>query len=136
MKSFLGLFNYGFVLLFILFGFYVMIAAGNLLRKVIGLVIFQNAVILFFISLAFKWNSHIPILPHDSLPPAVQPEHYANPLPHALMLTAIVVGVSTLGVALALTVAIFQCYHSLEESEILKKSFTSEESHLTSPTIS
>lgn len=116
----IALFNYFAALFFFLFGIFVMIAARNLLRKVIGMSIMQTGVILFFISLAFKDGARIPIL-SDTTQQAIDPQHYINPLPHALMLTAIVVGVSLLGVALVLIVKIYRETGSLEEDDILKK---------------
>jgi len=116
-----GLFNYIAALLLILFGIYVMMTQRNLVRKVIGMVILQSGVILFFITLAFKWNAAIPIIPEHGEIGGVDPAQFANPLPHALMLTAIVVGVSTLGVALVLIISIYRSYRTIEEDEILKK---------------
>lgn len=120
MKGFLGYFNYAAALLLILYGLYVMITEGNLVRKVIGMGVLQTGIILFYLSLAVKRGAQIPILPHQAHAP-VDPALYANPLPHALMLTAIVVGVSTLGVALVLIQSIYRSYGTLEEDEILKK---------------
>lgn len=112
-------FNYVAVLFFFLFGIYVMLAAGNLLKKVIGMGLMQVGVILFFISLAFKNNATIPILhSHET---HVAAEYFINPLPHALMLTAIVVGVSLLGVSLILIISIYEDFHTMEEDEILSK---------------
>lgn len=117
-----GLFNYWASVALVLFGFYCMMTKLNLIRKVIGMTILQTGVILFFLSLAVKRHAQIPVLSsgeiHGQL---IQPEHYSNPLPHALMLTAIVVGVSTLGLALVLLVSIYRSYQTLEENEILQK---------------
>ena len=96
-----------------------MISAQNLIRKIIGMGIMQSGVIVFYISLAFKHGSKLPIVHHSAEHHAVNIAHFANPLPHALMLTAIVVGVSLLGVALILSIMIFQEHGSLEEDEIL-----------------
>ncbi|MBN1687601.1 MAG: cation:proton antiporter subunit C [Candidatus Omnitrophica bacterium] len=120
LNQIVGLFNYGATFFLILFGIYIMIVRNNYFRKTIGMVILQTGVILFFISIAAKWGASIPIIPHD-LHGTVDPTLYENPLPHALMLTAIVVGVSTLGVALTLLVSIFRSYHTLEEDKILKE---------------
>lgn len=107
-----------FIILFLI-GLYIMALHNNLVKKLIGMYILQTSIILFFITLAVKNNSTIPIL----LPSvtALPPETYANPLPHVLMLTAIVVGVSTLGVSLAMVIALYRQYHTLEEDQILKK---------------
>ena len=102
-------------------GLYGIIAKKNLVKKIIGLNILQTAVILFFISVGAKRDATIPIIEHghDSAHTAAAAAHYINPLPHVLMLTAIVVAVATLGVALALAIRIHQRYHTLEENEIL-----------------
>ncbi len=93
----------------------------NLVKKIIGMNILQTAVILFFISVGAKNKATIPIIEHahglgDHTVSAV---NYINPLPHVLMLTAIVVAVATLGVALALIIKLHQQYNTLEEDEIL-----------------
>ena len=102
-------------------GLYAMMAKQNLIKKIIGMNIFQTAVILFFISVGAKKDATIPIVMHGSGTHGhgVHAVDYINPLPHVLMLTAIVVAVSTLGVALALAIKIFQQYRSLDEDEIL-----------------
>ena len=102
-------------------GFYAMISKRNLIKKIIGMNIFQTAVILFFISIGAKKDATIPIIMHGNgnADHVVHAAEYINPLPHVLMLTAIVVAVSTLGVALALAIRIFQQYHTLDEEEIL-----------------
>jgi multicomponent Na+:H+ antiporter subunit C len=104
-------------------GLYAMIAKKNLVKKVIGMNILQTAVILFFISIGAKKNATIPIIGHEytTHSQAVNAVEFINPLPHVLMLTAIVVAVSTLGVALALVIKIFQQYETLEEDEILNQ---------------
>jgi len=119
MVEFLGLFNYGAALFLILIGIFAMIVYQNLVRKIIAMTLLQTGVILFYVTLAFKWDSLIPILPHTDHHMPINVDLYANPLPHALMLTAIVVGVSTLGVALVLTISVFRQYQTLEEDEII-----------------
>lgn len=106
-------------------GFYAMIAKNNLIKKIIGMNIFQTAIILFFISIAYKkGGATLPILSdldaHGHH--VIEASHYINPLPHVLMLTAIVVMVATLGVALAIVIMLYRKYHTLEEDEILKVS--------------
>lgn len=104
-------------------GMLAMIGKRNLIKKVIGMAIFQAAIILFFISLSAKsGGADIPIL-HGGHGHLETPDldKMVNPLPHVLMLTAIVVGVSTLGVALAIVQRIFKDYGSLEENEILER---------------
>ncbi len=92
------------------------------MKKIIGMSILQTAVILFYISIGAKKNATIPIIEHghDTGHVAVQAAHFINPLPHVLMLTAIVVAVATLGVALALAIKIYKQYDTLEEDELLK----------------
>jgi len=111
-------YNYWAALILIMIGMYGMIAKNNLLKKVIGMSIFQSAIILFYISISYKTNAAIPIIIHGhgvTEHVAIDPTLYVNPLPHVLMLTAIVVGVATLGVALA----VLQKIH-LEEDEIME----------------
>lgn len=102
-------------------GLYAMIAKKNLVKKIIGMNILQTAVILLFVSIGAKRDATIPIIlhGHGAGSHAVHAADYINPLPHVLMLTAIVVAVSTLGVALALAIKIFQQYQTLDEDEIL-----------------
>lgn len=84
-----------FVLLAVL-GTYLMMSHRNYLKAIVGLYLLQSAVIIFFISLGFRADASIPIVAYSD------PRPLHNPLPHALMLTAIVVGVATLGVAIAI----------------------------------
>lgn len=98
-------------------GVYTMAAQGNLLKKVIGMNVFQTAVILFFITASAKRGATLPVVAAGTGP--LRPEAFVNPLPHALMLTAIVVMVATLGVALAVLVRIHRAYGSFEEDAIL-----------------
>ncbi|MFQ5898350.1 MAG: cation:proton antiporter subunit C [Candidatus Methylomirabilia bacterium] len=114
-------YNYWIYILLMMIGFYAMIAHGNLLKKVIGMNIFQTAIILFFLSTSAKRGATLPIVSHGVLEPGVEPAHFMNPLPHALMLTAIVVMVATLGVALAVLVKIYRTYGSFEEDVILNR---------------
>lgn len=115
-------YNYWIYITLMMIGLFAMIVKNNLIKKIIGMSIFQTAIILFFISIGMKRGATIPILIHDHGTEAViRASDYINPLPHVLMLTAIVVAVSTLGVALALSVKVFKLYGSLEEDEILKK---------------
>ena len=107
-----------FILLFI-FGLYIMMIHKNLIKKLIGMYLVQTSVFIFFVSLGVKANSTVPILFRDGGP--VRAEDYANPLPHVLVLTAIVVGVATLGVSLALVIAIYRKYHTLEEDELFRR---------------
>ena len=105
-------------------GFYAMTGKANLVKKLVGMNIFQWSIILFVVSLGAKRDATIPIVQGehghegDLLLHAVD---YANPLPHVLMLTAIVVGVATTGVALALLLRIHKSYGTLEEDVLLEK---------------
>ncbi|MCB9773659.1 MAG: cation:proton antiporter subunit C [Nitrospiraceae bacterium] len=111
--------NYiAFVLLF-LWGIYIMVTRYNLVKKLIGMYLMQTSVIFFLVTTSAKQGATVPIL--LSTTEIIQPEVYANPLPHVLTLTAIVVGVATLGVSLALADAIYKKYGSLDEEEILKR---------------
>ena len=114
-------YNYlGFIIL-MLIGLYAMIVKNNLVKKIIGMNIFQTAIIFFFISAASKRGATIPIIEHGhghGADHAVHAVDYMNPLPHVLMLTAIVVSVATLGVALALAVKVYNRYNTLEEDDI------------------
>ena len=113
--------NYWVYIALMMIGLYAIIAKKNLVKKIIGMNILQTAVILFFISLGAKQKATIPIIVHGHAAEshAVRAADYINPLPHVLMLTAIVVAVATLGVALALVIKIFRQYQTLEEEEIL-----------------
>lgn len=127
--------NYFIYVVLLLIGLHAMIAKNNLIKKLIGMSIFQTAIILFYVSIGVKEDATIPIYlaehdPHGEQAhllgnpislTAEQVVGYANPLPHVLMLTAIVVGVATLGLALALSQRIFQGYGTIEEDELLSK---------------
>ena len=114
-------YNYWIYIILMMIGFYAMIGKRNLVKKIIGMNLFQTAIILFFISTAAKKGGTLPIIEHghNHGAHAIQAAAYINPLPHVLMLTAIVVMVSTLGVALAIVIAIYRRYNTLEENEIL-----------------
>jgi len=123
--SALGLFNYWAVIVLMMVGFYTLIARGNLIKKLIGLNIFQTSVIMMYISFGKIAGGTAPIL--------IETEHgegaaegaeaaagivYSNPIPHVLMLTAIVVGVATLALGLSFVVRIKEEYGTIEEDEI------------------
>lgn len=116
-------YNYWAYIVLMMIGLWAIIAKRNLVKKIIGMSIFQTAIILFYVSAGFKRGATIPILEHGhgAAHPVIDPAHYANPLPHVLMLTAIVVGVGTLGVALALCIRIYKQYKTLDEDDILAK---------------
>ena len=93
-------------------GLFILIARGNLIKKLVGLGIFQTSVYLLYIAPGKLVGGTAPILA-DAF------KVYSNPLPHVLILTAIVVGVATLALGLALAVRIREAYGSIEEDEIL-----------------
>jgi multicomponent Na+:H+ antiporter subunit C len=95
-------------------GLYTMIAQRNLVKKLIGMTIFQTAIILFFLLLSVKRDATLPIIDAGGSDPA----RYMNPLPHVLMLTAIVVAVATSGMALAIVVRLYARYGSVEEDVV------------------
>jgi len=110
----LGLYNYWIVVVLMMVGFYIVIAHGNLIKKIVGLTIFQTSVFIFYISMAKVDGGTAPILAEGI-------KQYSNPLPHVLILTAIVVGIATTALGLALTVRIKEAYGSIEEEEIQEK---------------
>ena len=103
----------------LLIGLYGLLASTHLVRKLMGMNIMQVAIIVFFLTLAAKTDATFPLIGQDEVAPAA--DGYVNPLPHALMLTAIVVGVSTTGVALALVIRIHRHFGTLEEPKLLAK---------------
>ncbi|MCY3600555.1 MAG: cation:proton antiporter subunit C [Gemmatimonadetes bacterium] len=109
--SVLGLYNYWVVIFLMMTGFYIVISRGNLIKKVIGLNIFQTSVFLFYITVGKVSGGTAPIVAEGL-------EVYSNPLPSVLILTAIVVGVATTSVALSLVVRIREAYETIEEDEI------------------
>ncbi len=109
--EFPGLLNYWLVVILMMTGFYIVIAQGNLVKKIVGLNIFQVSVFVFYISVGRVDDGTAPIL-GDGI------EVYSNPLPHVLILTAIVVGVATTALGLAMIVRIRDAYNTIEEDEI------------------
>jgi multicomponent Na+:H+ antiporter subunit C len=122
MESLISNYNYWIYILLMMIGLYAMLAKNNLVKKIIGMSIFQTAIIVFYVSIGAKENATIPIIVHGhghgAVEAAIEAAHYANPLPHVLMLTAIVVSVGTLGVALAICLGIYRHFHTLEEDDI------------------
>ncbi|MHC4952459.1 MAG: cation:proton antiporter subunit C [Planctomycetota bacterium] len=108
------------IVVLIAVGFFGMVAKRNLVKKLIGMSVLQSAIILFWLVTAFKKDGTIPIL-IDGAKEVDDPSAYMSPLPHTLMLTAIVVAVVTSGVAIALLVRIYRNYGSLEEDRILEQ---------------
>lgn len=111
-------YNYLMTATLLVIGLYGMVGKRNLLKKVIGMNIFQTAIFLFFIQGATKPGATVPVWDARISGEAAG---YINPLPHVLILTAIVVSVATTGVALALLLAIYRRYRSLEEGTILER---------------
>ena len=113
--------NYWAYILLMMIGLWGVIFKCNLMKKIISMGILQTAIILFFISIGAKKNATIPILvhAHDHGHVSLDAAQYINPLPHVLMLTAIVVAVATLGVALALCIKIYNRHATLEEDDII-----------------
>ena len=107
------------ILILLVIGLYGMLMKRNLVKKLIGMTIFQSAIILFFVAGAFRWGGTVPV--KDDRVGIEESIHYINPLPHTLMLTAIVVGVATVGLALALLIQIYQRYGTLEEDELIER---------------
>lgn len=110
-------YNYIIYITLMMIGLYAIIVKSNLVKKIIGMNIFQTSIILFYVSIAYKSGKTIPVVPYNTHD-IVQASDYINPLPHVLMLTAIVVSVATLGVALSLVMKIYRQYGTLEEKEI------------------
>jgi multicomponent Na+:H+ antiporter subunit C len=106
-----GLYPYWIVIFLMMTGLYVVISRDNLIKKVIGLNIFQVSVIMFYVAMGKVRGGTAPIEGKDIVV-------YSNPLPHVLMLTAIVVGVATTALALALVVRINEAYETIEEDEL------------------
>ena len=122
MELIVAKYNYWIYVVLMMIGFYAMIGKRNLVKKLIGMNIFQTAIILLFISAGVKHGSKIPIVDkYEALEKGVDVAGIVNPLPHVLMLTAIVVGIAVTGVALAILLRIYREYGTLEEDEILEK---------------
>ena len=110
---------YCLIVLLMVIGLYGMLMKQNLLKKLMGMIIFQNSIILFFVTFAFKYGGTVPVL--DANLPTSDTSNYLNPLPQTLMLTAIVVGVAIVGVAFAMLIMIYKNFQTLEEPEILEQ---------------
>ena len=107
----LGLFNYWVVVALMMIGFYCVIARGNMIKKLMGLGLFQTSVFILFVSAGKIDGGSTPIL-IDGI------EVYSNPLPHVIVLTAIVVGVAVTAVGLALAVRIQEAYGTIEDDHL------------------
>jgi multicomponent Na+:H+ antiporter subunit C len=113
-------FSYWVTIFLLMAGLYIVIARGNLIKKLVGLGIFQTAVYMLYIAPGKLIGGTAPIVAEPF-------KVYSNPLPHVLILTAIVVGVATLALGLALVVRIREAYGSIEEDEILARDNKSED---------
>jgi multicomponent Na+:H+ antiporter subunit C len=112
----LGHLNYWLFILLMMIGLYIVIARGNLIKKIVGLNIFQTSVFMFYISIGKVSGGTAPIFPVDM---KINPTTlYSNPLPHVLILTAIVVGIATTALGLALIVRIREAYGTIEDEDI------------------
>jgi len=110
--AWLGHFNYWIVVILMMIGFYTVIARGNMVKKIMGLNLFQTSVFIMFISAGKIIGGSTPVLREGV-------SVYSNPLPHVLILTAIVVGVATTAVGLALAVRIREAYGTIEDDELI-----------------
>jgi multicomponent Na+:H+ antiporter subunit C len=110
----IGHYNYIVTVLLAVAGLYIVVASGNMVKKLIGLSVFQTSVYLLFIA---------PGKIFGGTPPILDPAYtvYSNPLPHVLILTAIVVGVATLALGLAIVVRVNEAYGTIEEDEIFER---------------
>jgi len=109
----LELYNYWVVIFLMMAGFYILITSNHLIKKIIGLNIFQTSVFMLYISMGKVAGGTAPIAVEGV-------SNYSNPLPHVLILTAIVVGIATTSLALALVIRIKEAYGSVQEDEILE----------------
>ncbi len=107
----LGLVNYWVFIFLMMVGFYILISQSNLIKKIVGLNIFQTSVFILYISMGKIRGGTAPILAEGD-------PIYSNPLPHVLILTAIVVGVATTALGLSLVVRIHEAYGTVEEDDI------------------
>ncbi|MGM0633295.1 MAG: cation:proton antiporter subunit C [Pseudomonadota bacterium] len=107
----LGVWNYVIIVFLMMTGLYTVISCGNLVKKLIGLNVFQTSVFFLYISFGYIEGAAGPILVEGQ-------DLYANPLPHVLILTAIVVGVATTAVGLALAIRIKRAFGSIEEDDL------------------
>lgn len=125
-----GHINYWLFIVLMMTGLYIVVAKGNLVKKIVGLNIFQTAVFMLYISVGKIDGGTAPIFPTDmNIDPDVV---YSNPLPHVLILTAIVVGIATTSLGLALIVRIREAYGTIEEDGIyqIEKDIAAEEYRL------
>ncbi len=118
LELFVARYVYLLIVVLLALGLYGMLAKRNLLKKLIGMNIFQTAIFLFFIEGATKSGGSVPIIDFKL---GMEAASYVNPLPHVLILTGIVVGLSLTGVALALLLVIHRAYNTLDDEAIMKE---------------
>ncbi len=116
---FIGHIAYYFIIALLIIGLWGMLFKKNLVKKLIGMNILQSSIIIFYVASASKYNATVPVI--DPRLGGINTADYINPLPHTLMLTAIVVSVATTGVALALLIVIYKRYKTLNEDELLER---------------
>ncbi len=114
-ELFLTRYAYATVFVLLAIGLYMMIANQNLVKKVIGMNLFQTAVFLFFVAAAYVEGGASPVVPTEADPGGLA---IASPLPHVIVLTAIVVGISLTAVGLALVVRIYSEYGTMREDTL------------------
>ncbi len=115
----LGHYVYWSIFVLLMIGLYGMIFKNNLAKKLIGMIIFQVSIIMFYVASAVKESATVPIL--DPVTGVADAAKYISPLQHTLMLTAIVVGVATSGVAFSLAILIYRNYKTLDEPVLMER---------------
>ena len=118
--------NYIVVVLVLVVGLFIVLTSKNLIKKIIGLGIFQTSILLFYLSLGKIYGGKPPIIGIMQVTAGTQSEVFANPVPQVLMLTAIVVGIATLAVAMSFIIKIKLSFGTIEEDKIIKKLRTNE----------
>lgn len=114
LDSFVQYYNYAVTIFLMVSGLYIVIASGNMIKKIVGLSLFQTSVYLLYISAGKILGGTAPIIDKNYT-------IYSNPLPHVLILTAIVVGIATVALGLAIVARIHEEYGTIEEDEIFKE---------------
>ena len=117
-ELFLSRYVYLMIVILLAIGLYGMLGKRNLLKKLIGMNIFQTAIFIFFIEGATKSGGTVPVIDPQI---GIDAARYINPLPHVLILTGIVVGLSLTGVALAFLLNIYRAYGTLDDKSIIKE---------------
>ena len=118
LELFMSRYVYVAVVILLVIGLYGMLGKRNLLKKLIGMNIFQTAIFLFYIEGATKAGGTVPVIDPQI---GTEAAKYINPLPHVLILTGLVVGISLTGVALAFLLIIYRAYKTLDDKAIMKE---------------